>query len=130
MSSRSIRQRIASARIGLLALIVVFQLAQGLGWLHRALHGVPGGMPPAAATLLEPAGETVRGPSWIQALFGDHADASDCRLFDAIAQPGCVHAGALVPPALLASGFIASGDAGFLALYRALFDARGPPHAL
>lgn len=127
MSTRHAAASTALRRVAVCALLVAFVLAQALGWIHRGLHGT--GSPLAGTVAVHAAGEGaphVRS-SGFAGLFDSHADASDCRLFDAIAQPGCApsHAAILPLPPLQALLLASHGD--FVARWSALFDARGPP---
>jgi hypothetical protein len=110
------------------ALLVVLVLAQTLGWMHRGLHGSSAeawrhGSPALSAA----AADGARATGALQDLFSSHAEASDCRLFDVLGQPGCAPAAILALPALVPASFLALAHAEFIARWAALFDARGPP---
>ncbi|RYF36168.1 MAG: hypothetical protein EOO25_21360 [Comamonadaceae bacterium] len=109
-------------RAATLALLAVFVLAQTLGWLHRAAHG--GSLPaqPALAAL----GFTQAAAPETKA-FGHDAGTAECRLYDAVAQPGCAPAPLLVLPIVLPASVVAATLGDFVARWAALFDARGPP---
>lgn len=136
MSTTYPQPRTASQRASAVALLVVLVLAQTLGWLHRGLHGADG---PAAvhatAVLHAHAGADAQtqeatvadSPGWVGELFRNHANASDCRLFDAVVQPACASADIAVQAAMPPAGFIAASHAGFVARATAFFQARAPP---
>ena len=109
-------------RAATLALLAAFVLAQTLGWLHRAAHG--GSLPaqPAFAAL----GFTHAKAADAKA-FGHDAGTAECRLYDAVAQPGCAPAPLLVLPIALPAAIVAATLGEFVARWAALFDARGPP---
>lgn len=117
----------SARRIALAALLLVFVLAQTLGWMHRGLHGAASdgqhGSSPAAFAQLEVSGAAAA----MQDLFSSHADTSDCRLFDVLGQPGCAPAPLLALPALIPASYLLATHADFVARWAALFDARGPP---
>lgn len=123
--------RTRTRRATALALLCVLVLAQTLGWLHRGLHGSDGpALQAPAATQVHAhaqAHDDEAPAHWLAALFGSHADASDCRLFDVIGQPGCVPGLVLALPALPPAAFLVATHGDFVARWTALFDARGPP---
>lgn len=119
--------RSAAQRLAVLALLAAFVLAQALGWIHRGLHGDGPSPSPSPAAVAPHEVPGAAKPGWFDALFGSHADASDCRLFDVIASPALASAHLVVLPAVLPPGPLAAGHAGFVARRIALFDARGPP---
>lgn len=127
MSTRTRTAPTALRRVAVSALLVAFVLAQALGWMHRGLHG--SGAAPAAVASLHAQGERSAHAlsSGIAGLFDGHADASDCRLFDAIAQPGCAPSHAAVLPLPLLQAVLLASHGDFVARWSALFDARGPP---
>jgi hypothetical protein len=110
-------------------LVAVLLLAQTVGWMHRGLHGTAPAHGSAATALHVHAG--VAKPhaprSWIEKLFGSHTDASDCRLFDVLGQPGCASAALLPQPLIPMATLLVTTHADFVARWAALFDARGPP---
>ena len=120
-------QRHAAARAAVLVLLAAFVLAQALGWMHRALHGDTGPDRPVAAAVhaLDDAPGAAEG--FLEALFGSHADASDCRLFDAVAQPGCAPSPLELAAVALPAAMLLASHGDFVARWSALFDARGPP---
>jgi hypothetical protein len=126
MTTGSMPSRPAAQRLAVLALLVAFVLAQALGWIHRGLHGESGPSWPAA-TLHEPAEPRGGQPALSEALFGSHADASDCRLFDVLAQPALASARLAVLPLPLPTAVLLASHGDFVARWSALFDARGPP---
>lgn len=124
-------RRIAPVAWWLLAFVLV--AAQALGWMHRIVHGpqAPSGHHQAAE---HPAGEPAddhaghaHATGWMAALFAGHADDSTCRLFDPLNHDSLPAVPVLVLP--LAPGMLALrlAHGGFVARWRALFDARGPP---
>lgn len=130
MHARLHRLPPAASRAAVVALLVVLVLAQTLGWMHRALHGDAGagsrhGLVAAAAEAATHA-DTAHGAG-LHDLFGSHAEPNDCRLFDALGQPGCMPAPLVVLPVLLPAASLALTHADFVARWAALFDARGPP---
>lgn len=138
MSTTYPQPRTALQRASAVALLVVLVLAQTLGWLHRGLHGSDGPAAVHATAVLHAhagadaqpqthAGTVADAPGWVGELFRNHANASDCRLFDAVAQPACASADIAVQAAMLPAGFIAASHAGFVARATAFFQARAPP---
>lgn len=117
----------AVQRLALLVLLAAFVLAQTLGWIHRGLHGEPGGSWRGAGTVHELSEPRGAETGIFEALFGSHADASDCRLFDAVAQPAMASAKLALAPLAPPSAILLASHAGFVARWCALFDARGPP---
>ena len=112
-----------------MVLLAVLVLAQTVGWMHRGLHGTSSSAmaAPSASHVHADAADPAKSGSWIHALFGSHTDASDCRLFDVLGQPGCASA-ALLPQTLIPMAtLLATAHADFVARWAALFDARGPP---
>lgn len=115
-------------RTAVALLLLAFVLAQSLGWMHRALHGSGG----AASTIANAVhayehAPQARAGAGIADLFRGHADASDCRLFDAVAQPGCAASPIVLLPLSLPSTVLVATHGDFVARWTALFDARGPP---
>ena len=128
MHARFATPTTAARRAAVAMLLLVFVLAQSLGWMHRALHGTGG----AASTMKVSLHASVHAPreqaeAGIAGLFRGHAEASDCRLFDALAQPGCAAAAVVVLPLSLPTAVLATAHGDFVARWSALFDARGPP---
>lgn len=127
-----------AARRLLVMLLSLFLLAQTLGWMHRALHGAARPAQAAAAhakehahghapeTVSAPAG-AVDSPAWVQALFGSHEDAAQCKIFDAVTYTGITPVGVFAPCLVPAALSLARSEAQFVARRAALFDARGPP---
>lgn len=127
MTATSMPSRTAAHRLAVLALLAAFVLAQALGWIHRGLHGESGPSWRAAGTaheLSEPGGAE---GGIFEALFGSHADASDCRLFDVVAQPAMASAKPALAPLGPSTALLLASHAGFVVRWCALFDARGPP---
>ena len=106
------------------ALLLAFVLAQTLGWIHRGLHG--GGSEGWQQATPVPAA-AAHADGGLEDLFGEHVDASDCRLFDVLGQPGCAPAPLVALPVLVPASLLLATHAGFVARWAALFDARGPP---
>lgn len=127
MTATSMPSRTAARRLALLVLLAAFVLAQTLGWIHRGLHGEPGGSWRGAGTVHELSEPRSAETGIFAALFGSHADASDCRLFDAVAQPAMTSAKLALAPLAPPSAILLASHAGFVARWCALFDARGPP---
>lgn len=127
MRQASARPDAIVRRIAVASLLLVFVLAQTLGWIHRGLHGAASegwhGSSPAAAVQVELSGAAAP----ILDLFSSHADTSDCRLFDVLGQPGYAPAPLLPLTALVPAGYLLATHADFVARWVALFDARGPP---
>lgn len=109
-----------------LALVVVVLLAQALALAHRSVHG-SGGSALRFATWAHGEQGEHHAEGWTADLFGSHSDASDCRLFDALGQPGCTPAAVIAPVSALPVAVLAGNHAEFVARRAALFDARGPP---
>lgn len=127
MKPRRSSQQLAVRRAAVLVLLVALVLAQALGWMHRAVHGDTGAGR-LAATAAQPATDTeLHAPGPLDALFGSHADASDCRLFDVLAQPGCASVPVPMAAVVPATAFLLARHGDFVARWSALFDARGPP---
>jgi hypothetical protein len=115
--------------------LVALVCAQALGFMHRATHQVHAGgyvraehaVPSAHADAHEHAG-TEAAAGWLQALFGQHEDETDCRLYDGLgsqvfACPLPAGLAAMAP----AQAFLSLLAGEFVARWAALFDARGPP---
>lgn len=127
MTATSTPSRTTAQRLAVLVLLAAFVLAQALGWIHRGLHGETGAAWRGAGTvhaLSEPPGAEA---GIFEALFGSHADASDCRLFDVVAQPAMASAKLSILPLAPPAAILLASHAGFVARWCALFDARGPP---
>ncbi len=111
---------------GVLWLVLALVLAPWLGQVHGALHGKHANQAARSATLQPSANHA--GHHGLEALFGDHGQTSDCRLYDQLGHGDllvCVPAAAVpvvVPVFVLA---FLQGEA--VARFAALFDARGPP---
>jgi hypothetical protein len=127
MTAPSTPPRTAAQRLAVLALLAAFVLAQALGWMHRGLHGESGASWRGGSTVHELTDPHGGEPGILEALFGSHADASDCRLFDVIAQPALASAKLPLLPSAPPTAFLLASHAGFVARWCALFDARGPP---
>lgn len=127
MTATSMPSRTAAQRLALLVLLAAFVLAQALGWIHRGLHGESGASWRGAGTVHEQSEPSGADTAIFEALFGSHADASDCRLFDAVAQPAMTSAKLALPPLAPPSAILPASHAGFVVRRCALFDARGPP---
>lgn len=126
-----------TARALFYGLLAVFLLAQSLGWVHRALHGIPstahavaGALAPAASASSHrahaPHGAHA-GHLWTDGLFAGHGGTSDCLLLDALS-----HADSLpLAPVFLALApaaafFVAAGPA-WTGRQALAVRARGPP---
>lgn len=104
------------------ALLLAFVMAQVLGLMHGVVHAGRAAHPPAADHAV-----AAHGHSGVAALFAQHQDASDCRLLDALNQPGAAAAIVLVTAAPAPVVASACAHAAFVARGAAPFDARGPP---
>lgn len=127
MTATSMPSRTAAQRLALLLLLAAFVLAQALGWIHRGLHGDAGATWRAAGTVHELSEPSGAGAGIFAALFGSHSDPSDCRLFDAVAQPAMASAKLSIPALAPPAPILPASHAGCVARWCALFDARGPP---
>lgn len=127
MTARRPFQQPAVRRVAVLLLLVALVLAQALGWVHRAVHGETGAGRIAATAAQAAADTELRAQGRFDALFGNHAEASDCRLFDVLAQPGCASAATPLAAAAPATALLLAGRGDFVVRGSALFDARGPP---
>jgi hypothetical protein len=128
MTARRSFQHPAVRRAAVLVLLVALVLAQALGWMHRAVHGDTGVVARLAVSAAQPPGDTelhAQGP--FEALFGSHADASDCRLFDVLAHAGCASAATPLLPLAPVAAFLLASPGDFVVRWSAPFDARGPP---
>ncbi|TFY96553.1 hypothetical protein [Ramlibacter rhizophilus] len=102
----------------ILGLALALLAAQAVGLAHRTVHGPqPAGAAHAAAQADHDGHD----------LFGHEAGGIDCRLLDALGQPGVPGAPSLVLPLALSPVVLAGGHGDFVARWVALFDARGPP---
>lgn len=114
-------------RVGAAALVLVFVLAQTLGLVHRGLHAELPHAGHGSAVASVGSADVTGIAQALQEMVGDHEDASDCRLFDVLAQAGCgpsaVLALAFLPPA----GHALMACLDFVARWVTMFDARGPP---
>lgn len=130
MRARSLHPHPAAARI--LGWLLVFILAQTLGWVHRGLHALPHGpaAPVAGHTLVPHAVGDHGAHSWVERLFADHTQSSDCRLYDTLTHAEGLPVSSLplvVVPALalwVPVEGVATGRS------TVSFDARGPPLSL
>lgn len=129
MSATSPPSSTAARRVAVLALLVAFVLAQTLGWMHRGLHGGNDafGSPPGVGLSFSHGATEEQAASGLGSLFGSHADASDCRLFDAVAQPGCAPSPVVVPALFVPTAFLLAGHGDVVARWSAPFEARAPP---
>ena len=127
MTATSMPSRTAAQRLAVLVLLAAFVLAQALGWIHRGLHGESGASWREAGTAHALSEPRDAGGGIFEALFGSHADGSDCRLFDVVAQPAMASAKLSIAPLAPPAAMLLAGHAGFVARWCALFDARGPP---
>jgi hypothetical protein len=116
-----------AARRALLAILLpALLLAQVLGLLHATLHAGMNGAPPAAVAQPVAARPVAKG--WVADLFGAHADAPACRLYDQLS-----HGDAAVHGAPAAAPLQACATTPFFLLPvvayagTAGFHARGPP---
>lgn len=120
----------AAARI--LGWLLVFILAQTLGWVHRGLHAMPHGpSAPVAGHVLAPhaAGDHA-SHSWTERLFADHTQSSDCRLYDALTHAEGVPVSPLPLVAVPALAVMVSVGRVCEGRCTVPFDARGPPLSL
>jgi len=121
-----------TARTCILGCLLVFVLAQTLGWMHRGLHALPQGLsvPVVGHALAPQAVGDHASHSWMEPLFGGHSEASECRLYDTLTHAEGVPVTSLalvVVPALavvVPVGGVATGRS------TVPFDARGPPLSL
>lgn len=114
-------------RAGLVWVLCALVLAQTLGLMHGALHGLPaqGGAAASAASAADASG--AGRASWAADLFSAHVDDSGCRLFDPLTPQGAPAVPGVVLPAVLASFFTDFFLGELLACSATPFDARGPP---
>jgi hypothetical protein len=121
-------------RRGLLWLVAIaLVIAQGLGLVHRVVHGPQAGI--AFAVAAKDAHEDDghdhhhgHDHGWLAALFSGHDDGTGtCRLFDAVGSHIAPAVAALALPALLPPLFFQWAEGEALVRWAALFDARGPP---
>lgn len=115
------------ARTLTVLVLVALVLAQTLGWLHRSRHGAwaDAGVAHLSAPAHDPARAT-KG-SWLAELFAHDAGSSDCRLYDVLAQPGCVAAPLVLLAHTVAMDRPLVGRWGIVPHGFVPFDARGPP---
>ncbi|MEP6721994.1 MAG: hypothetical protein ABJA77_11145 [Variovorax sp.] len=110
----------------LVALAVALWVAGTLGLVHRTVH-VPG----APHATVQQASATAKAHShgnWIAALFGQHHEDADCRLYDQLAHgPAALGVPMMVLPLVLPVAVFDFLEGQALARWVALFDARGPP---
>ena len=105
-------------------LIAALTTMQALGLLHRTLAGH--GLPSSSAGAL--AAPSEHGAAPLQALFAEHDDERDCRLFDQLAQADAAPGGAPATVALaLPEALPVVHAAAHFAPQAAGFLARGPP---
>lgn len=106
----------------LMLLIGVVWLAQTLGAMHRVAHAkhFQGHVPQVE----------VVAPHPVDALWGDHSNASDCRVFDQNSPDllGCSQLALTLPFAMPAWGAMALPVR--LMLFERFYAAQGPPVAL
>ena len=131
-TTQALQHQTAARRL-LVALLILFLLAQTLGWMHRALHGADRRAPGPAHLHVSSACSDVSScaapadPGWVKRLFGLHEDVAQCQLYDAVMHPGCTPAAAIAPQPVPAATAWVRTEAAFVARQAALFDARGPP---
>jgi len=130
MRAQTLRPNTTSTWI--IGCLLVFILAQTLGWMHRGLHAIPHGSPvPVAGHALAPPAVGDHIPhSWTERLFAGHTEASDCRLYDALTHAEGVPVSPLalvVVPALAVTVRVVDVTTGRCTVP---FDARGPPLSL
>ena len=114
--------RLRRALTGLL--LVALTTMQALGLLHRTLAGH--GLPSSSAGAL--AAPSEHGAALLRALFAEHDDERDCRLFDQLAQAGAAPGDAPAAVALaLPQALPVAHAAAHIAPQAAGFLARGPP---
>lgn len=114
----------------LVALMVALWVAGTLGLVHRSVH--VSGAPHATASAPQVASvDPVHGHghgSWVLALFGEHHEDADCRLYDQLAHgPAALGVPMVVLPLVLPVAVFDYLEGQALARWVALFDARGPP---
>lgn len=114
-------------RAATLALAIVLVLAQTLGWLHRSAHGTPPAAQAVALQVHSAAAQPQAGKAEAGKAFGHEAGATECRLYDVLAQPGCASTPLLALPVAPPATWIVATLGDFVARWAALFDARGPP---
>ena len=111
----------------LVALMVALWVAGTLGLVHRSVH-VPG-VPHAVA--VQPGASVDHDHahgSWVLALFGQHHEDADCRLYDQLSDsPAALGVPPVVLPLVLPVAVFDYLEGQALARWVALFDARGPP---
>ena len=114
-------------------LVLALVLAPWLGHVHGSLHGrhaLGDGAAPVSALKSAPvhARSAHKAHHGLDALFGDHGQTSDCRLYDQLGHGDllvCVPVAAL--PVVLPAFLLAFLEGEAIARFAALFDARGPP---
>ena len=110
----------------LVALAVALWVAGTLGLVHRTVH-VPGA-PHATVQQASATARTHSHGNWIAALFGQHHEDADCRLYDQLAHgPAALGVPMMVLPLVLPVAVFDFLEGQALARWVALFDARGPP---
>ena len=109
-----------------LLLAFVLVAAQALGLMHRIVHA-----PHAPDGALHDSAHAHAGHDHgahaVQGLFSGHEDDSTCRLFDPLNHDALPALAVLVLPLVLRSCQLQRAHGDFVARWRALFDARGPP---
>jgi hypothetical protein len=130
------KQRTSRARLALGWLLIAALLAvQSFTLLHRVAH--PPGLGNHAAHLGHAAHDDhhdhsshldSREQGWLQALFSNHTEASDCRLLDALgASDGAPTSLPCALPMVLSAAQLTFYAGQALARWAALYQARGPP---
>ncbi len=113
------RQKILSSMLTLL--LAVLLLAQTVGVMHRAAHFKPmEGAYPAVVT---------ENSSPLHALWGDHSNASDCRVFDQSCPDLFDVSGWQIPLFLSPAFWIVVSRHVRFALFERFYLAHGPPAA-
>ncbi len=130
MRARSLHPHTASNRI--LGWLLVFILAQTLGWVHRGLHAMPHGSaaPVAGHALVPHAVGDHASHSWVERLFADHTQSSDCRLYDTLTHAEGVPVSPLALVVAPALALVVPVGCGATGRSTVPFDARGPPLSL
>ncbi len=120
------------SRIASWLLVAALLWAQNLGLWHRLVHPAVGAPAPAAAVLAQ---SVANGPdaalplgAWLERLFSNHQDGSDCLGFDHATLGAALLAAALVLHTLAGSTHVCAGrQSGVQRGAWPYFQARAPP---
>jgi len=118
----------AAHRLCLVVVLLSVICAQSLGFMHAVAHPAPDTAHGDVAHAALDAESSPHAHDWLEALFAEHDDTQDCRVYDALGQQAPVaHLPVFLPVLVPSPCAHRSLHGAFVARWAALFDARGPP---